>query len=37
MTTAVQRIADEVLSLRETEREEFLSWLAGYAGLRMSQ
>ena len=30
MTTAVRRIADEVLSLRETEREELLSWLADY-------
>ena len=30
MTTTVQRIADEVLSLRETEREELLSWLADY-------
>ena len=30
MTTTVRRIADEVLSLRETEREELLSWLADY-------
>ena len=30
MTAAVWRIADDVLSLRETEREELLSWLADY-------
>ncbi len=30
MTTTVRRIADEVLSLREKEREELLSWPADY-------
>ena len=30
MTTRVQQIANQVKSLPENEREEFLSWLADY-------
>lgn len=30
MTTAVEKIADEVRALPEKELEEFLSWLAEY-------
>ena len=30
MTAIVAKIADEVRSLRETELDEFLSWLADY-------
>ena len=30
MTATVEKIADEVRSLRETELDEFLSWLVDY-------
>ena len=30
MTATVEKVADEVRSLRETELDEFLSWLVDY-------